>query len=185
MIPEYAHHYPTFRRVHLAAVKDGLYHPKLPTFRRMDMDTASHKLPDEHSRTTTCCGPEDFHQATSTLFTPHSKQLNSAQITETGRQLHRYYTTPEELQRTQINWNEIKSKHARSSLLPLPASKDLHFVGYAVRYFRPEVTAAWRYNLRQEPSLDQWGQRPTPADVSRRYRDTSVDRSVAAQAWRC
>ena len=25
----------------------------LPTFRRMDMDTAGHKLPEEHSRTTT------------------------------------------------------------------------------------------------------------------------------------
>ena len=25
----------------------------LPTFRRMDMDTAMHKLPEEHSRTTT------------------------------------------------------------------------------------------------------------------------------------
>ena len=37
----------------LASVKDGLYHPMLPTFRRMDMDTAIHKLPEEHSRTTT------------------------------------------------------------------------------------------------------------------------------------
>ena len=37
----------------LASVKDGLYHPMLPTFRRMDMDTAMHKLPEEHSRTTT------------------------------------------------------------------------------------------------------------------------------------
>lgn len=37
----------------LASVKDGLYHPMLPTFRRMDMDTAAHKLPEDHSRTTT------------------------------------------------------------------------------------------------------------------------------------
>ena len=37
----------------LASVKNGLYHPMLPTFRRMDMDTAMHKLPEEHSRTTT------------------------------------------------------------------------------------------------------------------------------------
>ena len=37
----------------LASVKEGLYHPMLPTFRRMDMDTAGHKLPEEHSRTTT------------------------------------------------------------------------------------------------------------------------------------
>lgn len=37
----------------LASVKEGLYHPMLPTFRRMDMDTAMHRLPEEHSRTTT------------------------------------------------------------------------------------------------------------------------------------
>ena len=37
----------------LASVKEGLYHPCLPTFRRMDMDTAAHKLPEEHSRNTT------------------------------------------------------------------------------------------------------------------------------------
>jgi len=47
--------YPCFgQRSHmLASVKEGLYHPMLPTFRRMDMDTAMHKLPEEHSRTTT------------------------------------------------------------------------------------------------------------------------------------
>lgn len=37
----------------LASVKDGLYHPMLPSFRRMDMDTAAHKLPEDHARTTT------------------------------------------------------------------------------------------------------------------------------------
>ena len=37
----------------LASVKGGLYHPMLPTFRRMDMDTAGHRLPEEYSRTTT------------------------------------------------------------------------------------------------------------------------------------
>ena len=41
------------RKHMLASVKEGLYHPMLPTFRRMDMDTAVHKLPEEHSRTTT------------------------------------------------------------------------------------------------------------------------------------
>lgn len=42
-----------YRSNMLASVKEGLYHPMLPTFRRMDMDTAVHKLPEEHSRTTT------------------------------------------------------------------------------------------------------------------------------------
>ena len=58
--PYYVANYPTLRQVQLAAVKEGLYHPRLPTFRRMDMDTAGHKLPDEHCRTTTTCGPRKF-----------------------------------------------------------------------------------------------------------------------------
>ena len=56
-VPSYAYKYPAMSRVQLAAVKEGLYHPALPSFRRMDMDTAGHKLPDEHCRTTTSCGP--------------------------------------------------------------------------------------------------------------------------------
>ena len=39
----------------LAGVKECLYHPRLPTFRRIDMDTIAHKLPHEHCRTTTPC----------------------------------------------------------------------------------------------------------------------------------
>ena len=56
-IPSYAYQYPSIQSVQLASVKTGLFHPRLPTFRRMDMDTAGHKLPDEHCRTTTSCGP--------------------------------------------------------------------------------------------------------------------------------
>ena len=56
-MPSYSYHYPHLKRVQLAAVKEGMFHPNLPTFRRMDMDTARHLLPDEHSRTTTTCGP--------------------------------------------------------------------------------------------------------------------------------
>ena len=39
----------------LAGLKQGLYHPRLPTLRKMDMDTITHKLPTEHARTTTTC----------------------------------------------------------------------------------------------------------------------------------
>lgn len=41
------------RSVKLAGVKHDLYHPNLPTLRKMDMDNVTHKLPTEHSRTTT------------------------------------------------------------------------------------------------------------------------------------
>ena len=56
-VPSYSYHYPSHATVKLAAVKEGLFHPNLPTFRRMDMDTAAHCLPDTHCRTTTSCGP--------------------------------------------------------------------------------------------------------------------------------
>ena len=59
--PSYSHDYPSSRKVKLAAVKEGLFHPRLPTFRRMDMDTAAHKLPEEHCRTATQCGPGIQH----------------------------------------------------------------------------------------------------------------------------
>ena len=43
------------RSVKLAGVKHCLYHPLLPTFRRMEMDNVACKLPDDHSRTSTIC----------------------------------------------------------------------------------------------------------------------------------
>ncbi|XP_033123705.1 testis, prostate and placenta-expressed protein-like [Anneissia japonica] len=76
--PEYVARYPSLRKVQLAAVKEGLYHPKLPTFRRMDMDTAAHQLPDEHCRTTTLCGPADFNNARATYFRPSTKRYTGA-----------------------------------------------------------------------------------------------------------
>ena len=39
----------------LPGVKEQLYHPRLPSLRRMDMDTVRHRLPDEHCRLTTPC----------------------------------------------------------------------------------------------------------------------------------
>lgn len=59
-LPSYAYHYPHFKRVQLAAVKEQLFHPNLPTLRRMEMDTHMQKLPDEHSRTSTTCGPGEL-----------------------------------------------------------------------------------------------------------------------------
>ncbi|XP_013404028.1 testis, prostate and placenta-expressed protein isoform X2 [Lingula anatina] len=188
-MPSYSYQYPTFRRVQLAAVKEGLFHPRIPTFRRMDMDTAAHKLPDEHCRTTTACGPEDFKRSTTTLFAPPTKRLSGANITDTGRQLHRFYTTPEEITKTRGEWSDFlnKSPERYNIRLPsLPDKKDLHFVGYAVRYLKPEVTASWKYTLKQEPMLDQYGQRPMPANVFARYRDTypQYSRNIATEAWR-
>ena len=62
-VPTYSYQYPSVATVRLSAVKEGLYHPSLPTFRRMDMDTIAQKLPDEHCRTTTSCGPGTLSMA--------------------------------------------------------------------------------------------------------------------------
>lgn len=188
-VPSYSYHYPSVASVRLAAVKEGLFHPNLPTFRRMDMDTARHKLPDEHCRTTTSCGPEDFGRATTTLLQPPKRSLTSAGITDTGRQLHRYYTTPDELTQTRLQWSDFLNKcpeRYEIRLPELPQNRDLHFRGYAVRYLRPEVTSSWRYTLTQEPTLDQYSQRPIPANIYARYRDTypQYSRNVSSEAWR-
>lgn len=188
-VPSYSYHYPSHATVKLASVKGGLFHPNLPTFRRMDMDTAGHKLPDTHCRTTTSCGPVDFRRATTSLMTPPKKPLASAGITDTGRQLHRHYTTPDELKQTRLEWSEFLNKcpeRYEIRLPELPQNKDLHFRGYAVRYLRPEVTSAWRYTLTQEPTLDQYAQKPIPANIYARYRDTypQYSRNIATEAWR-
>lgn len=44
------------RRNQLAGVKQQLYHPALPSLRRMDMDSVTACLPDEHCQSTTYCG---------------------------------------------------------------------------------------------------------------------------------
>ncbi|XP_068697276.1 sperm microtubule inner protein 8-like isoform X2 [Montipora capricornis] len=197
--------YPCFgqRTSMLASVKEGLYHPMLPTFRRMDMDTAMHKLPEEHSRTTTPLSRKDFKNSTITLFRPADRPLSGTRITETGRQLQATSYQPIEsggmsefLQRSMT----AKSRERQlSSLAPneplepytfmpepyLKYSADqMKFNGYATRYLSPRETGSWRYSLRQEPFIDLRGQRPIPATIYSRYRDAHPRASVAAMHWR-
>jgi len=188
-MPSYTYHYPSFKRVQLAAVKQGMFHPAPPRLRRMDMDTAIHKLSDEHCRTTTTCGPRDFAEATSTPFIPPAQRLHSYDITETGKNQHRLYTTPQELARTRKEWSDFLAKSPERYDIKLPelgSSKDIHFDGYNVRYLRPDVTKSWKYTLQQEPKLDQYCQKPVPANIYARYRDTypQYHRNVASEMWR-
>lgn len=192
------YNYPPFRRVMLAAVKEGLYHPKLPTLRRMDMDSATQKLPDEHCRTTTSAGPRNFKEATSSHFQNASKPLSGSRITETGRSLKNVipaypagvtHTAPANnrymLSSAKEDWSKFISATGEFKL-PEYDPKHFRFSGYAVRYLKPQVTQSWRYTLVQEPKLDQYQQRPIPANVYSRYRDTfpQYSRNVAVEAWR-
>ncbi|XP_020628051.1 testis, prostate and placenta-expressed protein-like isoform X4 [Orbicella faveolata] len=167
----------------LASVKEGLYHPMLPTFRRMDMDTAGHKLPEEHSRTTTPLTKDDFRSSTITLFRPADKPLSGTRITETGRQLQstsyqpiesggmaeflkRSMTSQSQKQPSPLPPNEPSEPY---TFMPEPYLKysadQIKFNGYATRYLSPRETGSWRYSLRQEPYIDLRGQRPVPATI--------------------
>lgn len=157
------------RRIMLSAVKEDLYHPRLPTLRRMDMDDVGHKLPEAHSRTTTSCGPRDFGSATGTNITPPDPPLAPVSIMQGGRLIERY-----------------EAAVANHVSIPTEGDPDLRFSHYAVRYLKPDVTKSWRYTLVQEPRLDQHGRRPMPANIYARNRDSypQYARNVAVEAWR-
>lgn len=164
--------YPCHRRTQLVAVKDGIFHPNLPTFRRMDMDSVAQKLPDEHSRTTTTCTKDDFENATYTIFPKPSTHLSSLSITEAGREILNHYSVPEDIKKLQLDLTDYLSRPSASlKKHSFPDVRDLHFVGYGVRFVRPEISRSWLYTLRQEPHLDGSGQAPIPANIYARHRD--------------
>ncbi|XP_021112640.1 testis, prostate and placenta-expressed protein isoform X3 [Heterocephalus glaber] len=79
------------QRNQLAGVKQQLYHPALPTLRRMDMDTSKACLSDEHCQSTTYCRKDEFDNAHFTLLGVPNKPLQCLDITATGQKLHRRY----------------------------------------------------------------------------------------------
>lgn len=149
----------------LPAVKQCLYHPQLPTFRRMDIDTAAHKLPDQHCRTTAKLGSADFKKAPVTLYKPADKPLSGTNVTETGRNVVAEQEKPEQ-----------EKTFEKTMQLPYP--------GYRMRFYSPHVTGSWKYSLRQEPFVDRHGQRPLPANIFSRYRNLSSSYSVGTASWR-
>uniref|UniRef100_A0A8C9JGH3 Sperm microtubule inner protein 8 n=1 Tax=Panthera tigris altaica TaxID=74533 RepID=A0A8C9JGH3_PANTA len=173
-------------RNQLAGVKRQLYHPALPSLRRMDMDSVRACLSDEHCRSTTYCRKG---QAT---WLP----LASADITETGRRLqnrcHEGKLVPIAPGINRVDWPcftraiEDWSRFVSSAgefKLPCLNKRVESFSDYAVRYLKPEVTQNWRvrraihgppiplalrqYCLNQNPSLDRYGQKPLPFDTLR------------------
>ena len=185
----------------LASVKSGLFHPRLPSLRRMDMDDVSHRLPEEHSRTTTSCGPRDFSRATSSLFERSQPPLAGANVltdepvTSGGgsgvtvsdegarRGLGERYSAAG----VRRNWSRYISASGEFQLpAERPSADDFRFKLYAVRYMKPDVSQSWRYTLGQEPRLDQGGRRPVPANVYARHRETypQYSRDISTEAWR-
>ncbi|XP_070468094.1 sperm microtubule inner protein 8 isoform X2 [Equus przewalskii] len=171
------------RRNQLAGVKQQLYHPALPSLRRMDMDSVTACLPDEHCQSTTYCGKDDFDNASFTLLGVPNKPLQSLDITATGRRLRDRCREGKLVPivpginrvdwpcftRAIEDWSHFVSS-AGEFKLPCSSKRVESFSGYAVRYLKPEVTQNWRYCLNQNPSLDRYGQKPLPFDSLNAFR---------------
>ncbi|XP_020912106.1 testis, prostate and placenta-expressed protein isoform X1 [Exaiptasia diaphana] len=202
------YNYTPSRRM-LVAVKEGMMHAKLPTYRRMDMDTFLRKLPIEHCRTSTSRKAGDFKNATITLFKPPETPLFGTRITETGRNLSSREYKPLESggmvnfmksNQEQTNQDEEEYRAATGhpssrydprepyTYMPEPylskSADQLKFNGYAARYLAPRISGGWRYSLRQEPFIDLRGQRPIPATIYSRYRNPHPLISVSTTPWK-
>ncbi|XP_044515291.1 testis, prostate and placenta-expressed protein [Gracilinanus agilis] len=171
----------------LPGVKQQLYHPYLPTLRRMDMDSVIGKLPEQHCRSSTYCNKDDFTRAHFNLLGIPNRRLNSLEITGTGRMLKKKYQggkmAPLAPGINKIDWPchthaiEDWSRFVSAAgefKLPLVDKTVEGFSGYAVRYLKPDVTQCWRYCLNQNPSLDQYGQKPLPYDTLNTFRSFST-----------
>uniref|UniRef100_A0A8D0GIC7 Sperm microtubule inner protein 8 n=1 Tax=Sphenodon punctatus TaxID=8508 RepID=A0A8D0GIC7_SPHPU len=185
------------RTVMLAGVKDRLYHPFLPTLRRMDMDTAANRLSDQHSRTATAC-TKGCTQAL-TLVVTSLLCVTTQGMTELGKSLSARYRagkmaplTPSINQEEWPNytraiddWSRFVSS-AGEFKLPSVNKKVLGFSCYAVRYLKPDVSQTWRYCLNQNPSLDRYGQKPLPYNTVNTFRSfgSPYSRSHYLKPWR-
>ncbi|XP_004744325.1 testis, prostate and placenta-expressed protein [Mustela putorius furo] len=167
----------------LAGVKQQLYHPALPSLRRMDMDSVKACLSDEHCRCSTYCRRDDFDNAYFTLLGVPNKPLQCLDVTATGQRLHnrcregKLVPIVPGIERVDWpcfthaieDWSRFVSS-AGEFKLPCPSKRVESFSGYAVRYLKPEVTQNWRYCLNQNPSLDRYGQKPLPFDSLNAFR---------------
>nr|XP_055188791.1 testis, prostate and placenta-expressed protein isoform X1 [Nyctereutes procyonoides] len=147
-------------RNQLAGVKQQLYHPALPSLRRMDMDSVRACLSDEHCQSTTYCRKDDFDNAHFTLLGVPNKPLHCLDITATGQKLRNRYREGKLVPiapginrldwpcftRAIEDWSRFVSA-AGEFKLPCPSRKGESFSGYAVRYLKPEVTQNWRRDV--------------------------------------
>ncbi|KAG9474746.1 hypothetical protein GDO78_003288 [Eleutherodactylus coqui] len=167
----------------LAGVKHTLYHPRLPTLRRMEMDSMAHKLSDEHSRSSTPCDHRNFADARMTTYTHARQLLPSLAITDTGRRLTQRRTdsnataqflewTPEKERTGMLAAEGSATCTAAPRHLQLTDLRrmDLGFGGHAVRFLYPKLTNSWRFCLDHNPSLDEYGQKPVPVETTNVFR---------------
>ncbi|MBZ3889986.1 Testis, prostate and placenta-expressed protein [Sciurus carolinensis] len=150
------------QRKQLASVKQQLYHPALPTLRRMDMDSVKACLSDEHSQSSTYCRKDEFDNAHFTLLGIPNQPLHCLDITPTGQKLHCKYREGKlvpivpginridwpSFTRAIEDWSHFVST-AGEFKLPCLNNGVERFSGYAVRYLKPDVTQNWRICSRE------------------------------------
>ncbi|XP_055870830.1 testis, prostate and placenta-expressed protein-like isoform X1 [Biomphalaria glabrata] len=191
--PDYVHHYPTFKRVQLAAVKEKLYNPNLPTLRHEDRDNVIGRLSDEHCKTTTCCTPRDFAETEMNAFKPPVERMHCLDITRTGRAVSNMYFTPQEVQKASLAWakfverSNVQAANVQKHLYPHVQDQNYHFDGAAVRIIKPEIRNR-RQTFQCEPQMDPNGYhqgQPTPANTNSRYRHAhpTFYRNMSGQVW--
>ncbi|KAM4603202.1 sperm microtubule inner protein 8 isoform 1-T2 [Discoglossus pictus] len=165
----------------LSGVKHTIYHPVLPSLRRMEMDTVGHKLSDEHSRSSTPCTREQFGDFRALSVT--ERHITNLEIRDNARQIMKRYgigtMAPLPPGMTQDEWpcftqaaNDWSKYISSSGEFPLRDAKKLSlgYSGYAVRFLKPDVTQSWRYCLQQNPSLDRYGQKPVSVETANTFR---------------
>uniref|UniRef100_A0A670YDI3 Sperm microtubule inner protein 8 n=1 Tax=Pseudonaja textilis TaxID=8673 RepID=A0A670YDI3_PSETE len=134
----------------LAGVKEQLYHPCLPTLRRMDMDTVVNRLTDQHCRTSTTCSKGIWDRPASLQGMAELVRRSLAGRSRAGKLAPLPpSTSPEEwpsYTRAMQDWSRFVSAAGEMPLLNLQG-KVLGFSCYAVRYLKPDVTQTWRVNI--------------------------------------
>ncbi|XP_016062060.1 PREDICTED: testis, prostate and placenta-expressed protein [Miniopterus natalensis] len=167
------------QRNQLAGVKQQIYHPALPSLRRMDMDSVRACLSDEHCQSTTYCRKADFDNAYYTLLGVPNKPLQCLDITGTGQRLRRRCRegnlVPIARGINRVDWPcftraiEDWSRFVSSAgefKLPCPSKRGQS----ALRGGRPGARQTRSYCLNQNPSLDRYGQKPLPFDSLNAFR---------------
>ncbi|XP_053575491.1 testis, prostate and placenta-expressed protein [Bombina bombina] len=165
----------------LVEVKHTMYHPLLPSLHRTE--NVGHKSRNKNLRSTPAC-PSEYHSPLISTSNGHSdRQIPTHEITMTGEQMTSQYSigtmAPLALgikhdkrpsfTHAADDWSKFISS---SGELQLQDSKkfNLGYSLYAVRFLSPDITRSWRYSLQQNPSLDQYGQKPLPVETINTFR---------------
>ncbi|XP_067951913.1 sperm microtubule inner protein 8-like isoform X2 [Watersipora subatra] len=190
-MPSYSYPTPAGRRVQLVSVKEGIFHPRLPTLRQLERHKVLHKLSNEHCRSSlpreAVCKEKDS-SAEQFIDFKRASTVDPSALRTRGNDFDesqvdpRYQYTPLELKKTREDWSNFLNRCPERFNIKLtehPDTANTPYTGYAMRYLKPEITAKWKYTLKQEPNIDPRGQRPTPANILNRHRNVYTRSSTS------